>query len=303
VSAAARRVPAHLRSTRALAHARGVRRTRHAPRRAPIVDWASGAALVFGLSLAAPPLARAAPSDAASAPDGSSDTAAAPAEADASPGEQAPALDEDARPREGPEPELEPDNDDEPADDADGEPTDAAAKPPRISGIYLGMTLWPALSWALSPNLEIDQSAVIPGGGGALRLGQAVFPWLTIGVDASGGFYFNKDTFFTKGGLLIEFGFYPVPRYPFSIRTGFGFGAGLIIDDRAEDYGGVGGPRFMGSLRYEFFPQAERKRPKRPGGWVVGPEIGWRGFTPAAKGRPMSNTLLLGIWFGYYWGK
>ena len=58
-----------------------------------------------------------------------------------------------------------------------------------------------------------------------------------------------------------------------------------------------------GAFYYEFFPQAERKRPKRPGGWVVGPELGWRGFTPAAKGRPMSNTLLLGIWFGYYWGK
>ena len=55
--------------------------------------------------------------------------------------------------------------------------------------------------------------------------------------------------------------------------------------------------------RYEFFPQAERKRPKRPGGWVVGPELGWRGFTPAAPGRPMSNTVFLGLWFGYYWGK
>lgn len=176
-------------------------------------------------------------------------------------------------------------------------------RPPRISGTYLGMTIWPALSWAFSPNLEIDQSAVLPGGGGALRLGQAVFPWMTIGVDASGGFYFNEHTFFTKGGLLIELGFYPVPRYPFSIRGGFGFGAGLIIDDRAEEFGGVGGPRFMGSLRYEFFPQAERKRPKRAGGWVVGPELGWRGFTPANQGRPMSNTLLLGVWFGYYWGK
>lgn len=187
----------------------------------------------------------------------------------------------------------------EPAVDENATPQ----KPPRISGTYLGMTIWPALSWAFSPNLEIDQSAVLPGGGGAFRLGQAVFPWMTIGIDASGGFYFNENTFFTKGGLLIELGFYPVPRYPFSIRGGFGFGAGLIIDDRADEFGGVGGPRFMGSLRYEFFPQAERKRPKRPGGWVVGPELGWRGFTPANQGRPMSNTLLLGVWFGYYWGK
>lgn len=179
---------------------------------------------------------------------------------------------------------------------------------PRISGTYFGMTLWPGLAWAYSPNLEdiddkIDQSAVLAGGGGALRLGQAVFPWMTIGLDASGGFYFSPHRFFTKGGLLVELGFYPVPRYPFSIRGGFGFGAGLILDDRAEEKGGVGGPRFMGSVRYEFFPNAERKRPNKPGGWVVGPEIGWRGFTPAAKHRPMSNMIMLGIWFGYYWGR
>jgi hypothetical protein len=188
---------------------------------------------------------------------------------------------------------------------AEPEPRAPSERTPRISGTYLGMTVWPGLAWARSPNVEVDQSAVIPGGGGALRLGQAVFPWMTIGIDASGGFYFNRDRFFTKGGLLIELGFYPVPRYPFSIRGGFGFGAGLILDDRTEEKGGVGGPRFMGSVRYEFFPQAERKRPNKPGGWVVGPELGWRGFTPAGPGkdRPMSNMVMLGIWFGYYWGR
>jgi hypothetical protein len=183
----------------------------------------------------------------------------------------------------------------------------ASERTPRISGTYFGMTVWPGLAWASSPNQEVDQSAPIPGGGGALRLGQAVFPWMTIGLDASGGFYFDRHRFFTKGGLLVELGFYPVPRYPFSIRGGFGFGAGLLLDDRAEVKGGVGGPRFMGAVRYEFFPGAERKRPRKPGGWVVGPELGWRGFTPAAglggKVKSMSNLVMLGIWFGYYWGR
>jgi hypothetical protein len=177
---------------------------------------------------------------------------------------------------------------------------------PRISGTYLGMTIWPGLAWAHSPNQEVDQSAPMAGGGGALRLGQAVFPWMTIGLDASGGFFFDRHRFFTKGGLLVELGFYPIPRYPFSIRGGFGFGIGLLLDDRAPEKGGVGGPRFMGSVRYEFFPGAERKRPRKPGGWVVGPELGWRGFTPAgpgAKDRPSSNMVMLGIWFGYYWGR
>jgi hypothetical protein len=203
-------------------------------------------------------------------------------------------------PVEGP---AEPSESSEPAT-AEPEPLAPPERTPRISGTYFGMTLWPGLAWAYSPNLEVDQTAVIAGGGGALRLGQAVFPWMTIGLDASGGFYFNRHTFFTKGGLLVELGFYPVPRYPLSLRGGFGFGAGLILDDRAEEKGGVGGPRFMGSVRYEFFPNAERKRPRKPGGWVVGPEIGWRGFTPAGgKDRPMSNTILLGIYFGYYWGR
>jgi hypothetical protein len=176
-------------------------------------------------------------------------------------------------------------------------------KPPRISGTYLGMAIWPSVAWVYSPNVDIDQRAALGGGGGALRLGQAVFPWLTIGVDAGGMFDWNRDRFFMSGGLLIDFGFYPVPKYPFSIHTGFGFGAGLVLDDRTTTKGGVGGPQFSGTLRYEFFPGAELKRPKKPGGWAVGPELGWRGFTPAGKGKPMSNALVIGIWFAYYWGK
>lgn len=176
-------------------------------------------------------------------------------------------------------------------------------RPPRISGTYLGMSIWPGVSWTYSPNLEITQMRPLPGGGGALHLGQAVFPWMTLGLDASGGFYFGPQTFFMEGGLLVELGFYPVPRYPFSIRGGFGFGIGLILDDRVEQRGGVGGAKFMGGLRYEFFPRADRTRPKKAGGWSVGPELAWRGFPPAGKDRPMSHTVLLGLYFGFHWGE
>lgn len=188
------------------------------------------------------------------------------------------------------------------SDEADGT-RPPARRPARVSGTYLGMAIWPGVSWAFSPNLEVDQSGALGGGGGALRLGQAVLPWLTLGVDGDGGFYFAPDRFFMNGGFMVEAGFYPAPRYPLSIRAGFGFGVGLLLDDRTEVRGGVGGPKFMGSVRYEFFPGADRRRPKRPGGWVLGPELGWRGFTPAAAGRPMSNTVFLGVWFGHYWGK
>ncbi len=177
------------------------------------------------------------------------------------------------------------------------------AGPPRVSGVYLGMGIWPALSWAFSPNLEVDQRGALGGGGGSLRLGQAVFPWMTLGLDADGGFYFAPDRVFMNGGAMIEAGFYPWSRRPLSLRVGFGFGAGLMLDDRSELRGGVGGPKFMAGLRYEFFPRAAQRRAREPGGWMLGPEIGWRGFTPAAKGRPMSNTVLIGVCFGYYWGK
>ncbi|EDM77506.1 hypothetical protein PPSIR1_25019 [Plesiocystis pacifica SIR-1] len=190
----------------------------------------------------------------------------------------------------------------EAGEEPEPEPEPAEA-PPRISGTYFGMGIWPALSWVYSPNLELPHSSALGGGGGALRLGQAVYPWLTLGVDTGGGFYFGPNNVFMVGGLMIDAGVYPNPRHPLSIHVGFGFGAGLLLDDRTETRGGVGGPKFSGSLRYEFFPGAGRKRPKEPGGWAVGPELSWRGFTPAAKGRPMSNTVLLGVWFGYYWGR
>lgn len=209
---------------------------------------------------------------------------------------------------EGPEPapvESEP-IEPEPAEPVEPEPRKPAAtrlEPPRISGTYLGMAIWPAIAWVYSPNVEVDQRAALGGGGGAMRLGQAVLPWLTIGVDAGGAFLWNGDRFFMKGGLIIDFGFYPVPKYPFSIHTGFGFGAGLVLDDRTDTKGGVGGPRFTGALRYEFFPGAARTRPHKPGGWALGPELAWRGFTPAGRDKPMSNAIVLGLWFGYYWGR
>mgnify|MGYP002140834198 CR=1 FL=1 len=34
----------------------------------------------------------------------------------------------------------------------------------------------------------------------------------------------------------------------------------------------------------------------------LGPELGWLGFTPAAAGRPMSNTIYIGLFMGFYFG-
>jgi hypothetical protein len=125
---------------------------------------------------------------------------------------------------------------------------------------------------------------------------------MSIGVAAGGqtGFAGNQKMF--MGGLLVEFGFVPAKRYPLSIRTGFGFGGGAVREAGISKRFGFGGALFKGSLRYEFFPLAGKRRPDRGGGWAIGPELGWLGATPAGKNQPFVNTVLLGISTSFYWG-
>ena len=52
----------------------------------------------------------------------------------------------------------------------------------------------------------------------------------------------------------------------------------------------------------EFFPLAAKRRPDRGGGWAIGPELGWLGATPAAKGQPFVHTVLLGLSTSIYFG-
>ncbi|MCA9661146.1 MAG: hypothetical protein KC486_22585, partial [Myxococcales bacterium] len=82
----------------------------------------------------------------------------------------------------------------------------------------------------------------------------------------------------------------------------FGVGGGAVREDGVEGRSGFGGAAFKAAARYEFFPLAKRLRPRRGGGFGLGPELGWIGFTPAAAGRPMSNTLYLGLATTYYFG-
>jgi hypothetical protein len=125
---------------------------------------------------------------------------------------------------------------------------------------------------------------------------------MSIGIAAGGqAGWIGKQQMF-QGALLVEFGFVPVKRYPLSIRTGFGFGGGAVTEQGIARRFGYGGALFKGSLRYEFFPLAERKRPDRGGGWAIGPELGWLGATPAGKGQPFVNTILLGLSTSFYFG-
>jgi hypothetical protein len=181
---------------------------------------------------------------------------------------------------------------------------DSKTAPPRISGVYFGGILNFGVALARVQGFDVDNPHY--GTWGGLRVGQAVFPWLTLGVEGSGGVFLYPNEQLWQGGLMFIPAFYPVPKRPFSITLGLGFGAGFVQDFAIGERSGFGGPLFMGALRYEFFPTAARRRPNRKGGFTVGPELSWRGFTPAGPGfpeQPMANTFCIGLWLGHYWGK
>lgn len=193
--------------------------------------------------------------------------------------------------------EVEIENDAPPGETA--EPT-IAIRPPRVDGPYFGVLAIGTANFA--KVLAFDTPSPLLGGGGFLQAGDAVLKWLSLGIAVGGHTGFSGTKQLAAGGLLVELGFIPSQRYPLSIRTAFGFGGGRITDRSTGERPGFGGALFKGSLRYEFFPLAAKKRPDRGGGWAIGPELGWLGATPAAKGQPFVHTILLGLSTSIYFG-
>ncbi len=178
-----------------------------------------------------------------------------------------------------------------------------ASKPPRVDGPYIGGMVGGGGSFARVNNFETPDP--MPGGSLALRFGQAIYPWMTIGLGITGTLarrFAEPSQRLLQGAVLVDFGFLPVPRIPLSLHVGFGAGGGAVREAGRSARSGFGGAVFTGAVRYEIFPLAARKRPRRGGGFSLGPELGWLGFTPAAKGRPMSNTVYLGLFMGFYFG-
>ncbi len=175
----------------------------------------------------------------------------------------------------------------------------SSPRPPRIDGGYFGLGLAGA---ATTVRVQTFAEKPLAGFEAALRVGDAVLPWLTIGFEVVLGQAWNSHQRAGHGGLMVELGILPIPQIPLSLRAGFGFGAGALHDDRERGRDGFGGALFNGSLRYEFFPGASRRRAHRGGGFVVGPELGWTGFPPSSAGQPMSNSFSLGLWIGAYLG-
>lgn len=214
---------------------------------------------------------------------------------------QEPATDEPAtdEPEPGESEGAEPESQDAETETVESE-SEAPIRPPRFDGPYIGVLAIGTANFA--KVIDLETPAPLLGAGGFLQAGDAVFPWMSIGIAAGGqAGWIGKQQMF-QGSLLVEFGFVPVKRYPLSIRTGFGFGGGAVTEQGIDRRFGYGGALFKGSLRYEFFPLAETKRPDRGGGWAIGPELGWLGATPAGKGQPFVNTIILGLSTSFYFG-
>ncbi len=251
------------------------------PAPAPDAEPAGDAGPASAAPVAAPaPAPPSTASDEAAAPEGPVDDAATEDEAEV----EAEVADEET----------------EDAGDAADEPTERV-KPPRVDGAYIGAVIGGGLTFTRVNDL--DTSAPFLGPGGWVRIGEVVFPWMSIGVQAGGRAGWIKNQRVAQGAVLVELGFLPAPKkLPLSLLVGFGAGGGAVNEEGVEDRSGFGGAAFKGAVRYDLFPGADIRRPNRGGGFSLGPELGWVGYTPAAAGRPMSNTVYLGLWIGYYFG-
>src|SRR5690606_3250770 len=178
-------------------------------------------------------------------------------------------------------------------------------RPPRIDGVYLGLTVAGTVGTVRVNNIDT------PGafGGWMLhgRVGQMVLPWLGLGLQGGGGISYRsapgaRQTL-RQGGVMADFNFVPAPdRLALSLRASFGFGAGAVREEGRTNRRGFGGSLFAAAIRYEFFPGVQHYRATRGGGFGIGPELGWIGATPAAAGRPMANTFYLGVSSSFYFG-
>jgi hypothetical protein len=155
---------------------------------------------------------------------------------------------------------------------------------------------------------DLSTPGPFAAGGGYIRFGQMVLPWLGLGLQAGGnGGARSQDGArqrLGQGALLVDFTFVPAPKRAqgFSLRASFGFGGGAVKEAGVARRSGFGGAFFGAGVRYEFFPGAAKYRPTRGGGLGMGPEIGWLGATPAARGRPMSNTIYVALAVTWYFG-
>lgn len=211
----------------------------------------------------------------------------------------------------GPAPAADPDRDPDAAGDAgadlteDEPPPPRPEKPPRIDGAWVGG--YSLVGVGLARVNDLDTGPFTAFGGG-FRFGQTVFPWLGLGLQLGGlnGIRSESGARQTmgQGQLAVDFLFIPLAkrRVPLNLRATFGFGGGAVRQEGESGRAGYGGAMFGGAVGYTWFPFAKKRRATRGGGFGIGPELGWVGFTPPAPDRPMSNTFYLAVGTTFYFG-
>jgi hypothetical protein len=163
-----------------------------------------------------------------------------------------------------------------------------------------------------SPNAGSQGFLAVGGLTMSLDAGTVVLPWMSIGFTILAGVGSSKsgtDLRLSHGGLLADVAFFPKPALPLSLRAGFGAGFGSLRESEGNPDTGAaptsqsfGGAMFRLGARYAFFPNAARRRPRRAGGWALAPELSWLVHPPAARGGSMANTIILGLWSGFFFG-
>ncbi len=195
-----------------------------------------------------------------------------------------------------------------PAGEAAAAPAAAAAenapRAPRISGWFVRADLDAAVAFSRVRDLETPRPHAGPAG--SLAVGQVVTPWLALGLRVWGHLGWANPGAMQRlgqGAVLLDGTFRPIPRANLLLRTSLGVGGGAVRESGREGRAGFGGPIFALDLSYAFFPGARRYRPDRAGGFFLAPHVGYLVATPAARGRPMAQSVITGLAIGFYFGE
>ena len=170
----------------------------------------------------------------------------------------------------------------------------AAQKPPRLSGPYLGLSLMGTVTGARVNRFGTDTP--FAGGGGFLRFGQFVLPWFGLGlsVGGTGASPRTRAPAMSLSARAVCSSTSSSSPHPSASRASASAPASASVAERSPKKASRAAAATAVPLRrrhpLRLLPRRQRYRATKAGGFGIGPELGWLGFTPAAGRRPMSNT-------------
>ena len=132
-----------------------------------------------------------------------------------------------------------------------------------------------------------------PGVGGTLRMGQAILPWLDLGISAAAVGTFEERWTAMHGRLSIEAQFRPMEPLAIRIYGGFGVTDPYRRFQGAPKLTGRIGGTYGAAIGWDFFPSRD---PKRSGGFAVTPFV-WFEWSP----DPNFATVMGGVGIEITW--